>query len=182
MRPGSPRPNHRARGPTSARSAARRGISGLCWRRWRSGRKGMDAVIIARPHSIGALRVPDGVEILSNIPFGRTWRIAADSLGVLVPLRDEETCCGHLTLVCAKLLGIPLVTSFSRGTAEYVEDREAVLVTPPRDVGALVRAIERLADDQPHLRVAAEAAVPAETEFHDRTKWADYLAEFILSH
>lgn len=140
---------------------------------------GMDAIIVARPHSIGGLAVPDGVQVLSNIPFDRTWRIAADSLGVLVPLRDEETCCGHLTLVCAKLLGIPLVTSFSKGTAEYVENRAGVLVTPPREVSALVQAIERLGDDQAALRAAAEAAVPTETAFHDRAQWAEYLAAFI---
>ncbi len=143
---------------------------------------GVDAIIIARPHSIGGLPVPEGVEVMSNIPFDVTWRIAADSLGVLVPLRNAETCCGHLTLVCAKLLGIPLVTSFSEGTAEYVEGRAGVLVTPPRDVAALRGAIERLADEQQAMRAAAEAAVLTETAFHHRSKWADYLADFINAH
>ncbi|WP_174273326.1 glycosyltransferase [Sphingomonas bacterium] len=144
--------------------------------------RGIDAIIVARPHSLTGLTLPDGVQVLSNLPFDRTWRIAVDSLGVLVPLRDEETCCGHLTLVCAKLLGVPLVTSFSKGTIEYVEDREAVLVTPPNDAVALRQAIERLGDEAAALQAAAGAAVPAETAFHDRSKWADYLADFLRAH
>ena len=41
---------------------------------------------------------------------------------MMLPLKSETTACGHITLVGAQLLGIPLVITRSKGVADYVED------------------------------------------------------------
>lgn len=143
---------------------------------------GLGAVVIARPHSLIGMTIPENVRIFTDLGPPETWAIAAGSVGVLVPLLSEETCCGQVTLVGAKLLGLPLVTSRAHATEDYVAGRPAVLVTPPRDVPALRAAIERLADEQASLRAAARDAIPAERAIHDRAHWADYLAAFIKDH
>lgn len=140
---------------------------------------GIGAVLIARPHSLVGLTVPSNVRVFANLPPPQTWAMANGSLGVLVPLLSRETCCGQVTLVSAKLLGLPMVTSVSEATGEYVDGRAAILQTEPGDVGALLGAIERLADDRDALRAAAISAVPHERAIHDRSIWSDYIARFL---
>jgi len=136
-------------------------------------------VVIARPHSLTGLAIPDNVQVLSNIPSERVWRIAQDSLGVLVPLKSQDTCCGHITLVSAKMLGLPVITTFSHATQEYVEKREGVLVCEPGDPAALASLVVRLADEHRQIRSAAQDAAEHERAVHDRSQWADYLRTFI---
>jgi hypothetical protein len=136
-------------------------------------------VVIARPHSLGSVSVPDHVEVLANIPLARVWRIATDSLGVLVPLKARETCCGHITLVATKLLGLPMITTHAYATREYVEGREAVLECEPGDVAAFTALAQRLVDERDVMRAAAQKAIPHERDVHDRRHWADHLDAFI---
>lgn len=139
-------------------------------------------VVIARRHSLAGLCVPDHVEVLTELPAPRCWRIAMDSMGVLVPLRTRETCCGQVTLVGAKLLGIPIATTRSDATVDYCAGREAVLESEPGDPAAFAGLIERLAADHARLRAAARRAVPAERALHDPAHWADYLRAFVARH
>lgn len=139
----------------------------------------MKMVVIARPHSMAGVSVPDNVEVLFNIPLARVWRIATDSLGVLVPLTTRETCCGHITLVATKLLGLPMMTTHAYATREYVEGREAVLECEPGDATAFTALAQRLIDEQPAFRAAAQKAMPHELAVHDRRHWADHVDAFI---
>jgi hypothetical protein len=139
-------------------------------------------VVIARPHSLQGLAVPDHVEVLTNIPLARVWRIAQDSAGVLVPLENAQKCCGHITLVSAKLLGIPLATTFAYATREYVEGRAAVLECDPGDAGAFTVLATRLLDEAPALRAVATGNMAQERAVHDRQHWATYLDAFVRRH
>lgn len=139
----------------------------------------VDAVLICRPQSLAGLAVPDHVRVMTDVPYADCWRIAQDSIGVLVPLRDEMTCCGHVTLVSAKLLGIPIATTFSQATIEYVEGRPAALSAAPGDPPAFARLIEELADRPAALARAARDARAHEQQIHDRALWGDYVARFI---
>jgi len=139
-------------------------------------------VVIARPHSLIGLDVPHHVEVLTNIASARCWRIATDSMGVLVPLKSRETCCGHVTLVAAKLLGIPVATTRSEATVEYCEGRAAVLQCDPADPAAYRLLIDQLVQDHAALTAVAQRDAPAERAFHDREHWADYLRRFVAAH
>ena len=139
----------------------------------------IEAVLICRPESLAGLSVPTNARVMTNVPYAECWRIAQDSLGVLVSLRDAETCCGHVTLVSAKLLGIPIATTFSSATIEYVEDRPAILVSAPGDAQAFARSIEELADRATALAVAARDARAHEEALHDRVVWGAYVERFL---
>lgn len=136
-------------------------------------------VVIARPHSLLGLSIPDHVTVLTNVPAMRAWRIAADSVGVLIPLKAVDTCCGHITMVSAKMLGLPIATTYSHATREYVEGRKAILQSQPSDAGAFAALIEQLFDQATELRQAARSVVLAECELHSRDRWAAYLKEFL---
>ena len=143
---------------------------------------GITMVIIARPHSLAGLSIPDNVTVLTNIPLARTWRIAQDSLGVLVPLLGRDTCCGQITLVSAKLLGVPLATTWAHATREYVQGRTAVLECEPGDAKAFAGLANRLVGEAGTLRLAARSGADAERGIHDRSHWAEHVDAFIAKH
>ncbi len=80
---------------------------------------------------------------------------------MLVPLKTRETCCGHITLVSTKLLGLPMITTRAYATREYVEGREAVLECEPGDVTAFTALAQRLVDERDVLRAVAQKGRPA---------------------
>lgn len=136
-------------------------------------------VVIARPYCFADLSVPDNVQAMTNVPLAETWGIACNSLGVLVPLLSEDTCCGHITLVSAKQLGLPVVTTRSFATREYVDGRASILECDAGDTQEFAHLLEKLADDHGNLRRAAQAAAPQEIQLHDRSNWARYVDRFL---
>ena len=140
---------------------------------------GITMVIIARPHSLAGLSIPDNVTVLTNIPLARTWRIAQDSLGVLVPLLGRDTCCGQITLVSAKLLGVPLATTWAHATREYVQGRAAVLECEPGDVIAFANMANKLVAEKREFRLMAVSQMSMECSIHDRHHWAEHVDAFI---
>ena len=139
-------------------------------------------VIIARPHSLQGLQIPDNVEVLINIPNERVWRIAVDSLGVIIPLKTHETCCGHITLVGAKQLGIPCATTTAYATQEYVDGRAAILSCEPGDVDGLALLLQRMIDESDRLKAIAMVDSAQEVEIHSRSVWDHYVSNFVLEN
>ena len=139
-------------------------------------------VVIARPQSLEGLTVPPNVEVMVNRPLEEVWALAGRSCGVLVPLLRPDTCCGHVTLVGAKLRGIPLLTTASLATAEYVDGRDSVLQCSAGDAQAFAQLAERLVDERTRIGSLARAIMPAERAIHNRRLWADYLTDFVDRH
>ena len=133
-------------------------------------------IVIARPYNdLGT--VPRNVRLLHNIPAELTWRIAHDSACMLVPLRDRQTACGHITLVCGHLLGIPMISSRSQATAEYTEN---VSLYEPGDVDSLASLISVHVNRAPELREQAQARISAETLKYSRSAWQAEVSRFLL--
>lgn len=115
-------------------------------------------VIVARPHSLAGVALPKNVMLLTNRPVAETWAIAAGSEGMVLPLRTDTTACGHITLVGAQLLGLPLAITRSRGVDNYVRDGETALLMEPGDKTDVIRAITTLVDDKAGASSRASAA------------------------
>jgi hypothetical protein len=135
-------------------------------------------VIIARPSPLFD-DLPPNVRLYCNIPAPLCWGIAARSAFVLVPLRDAETCCGHITLVSARLAGIPMITSRSSGTREYSEGYRATLVAEPGRVDDWVALLEGAMPRHAEYRALAEQERVAAAERHDRRHWATFIEGFL---
>lgn len=101
-------------------------------------------VCIGRPASFAGLAVPSNVSVFTNTPAETAWNVLAHSRFAIVPLRDAEVPCGHVTLVAAMHHAKALVVTDSRGVSDYVRHEENALLVPPRDATALAKAIERL--------------------------------------
>ena len=101
--------------------------------------------IVARPYSVAGISFPENVRVFTNLPAPQTWRLAQDSMGLVVPLESDTTACGHITIVGAQLLDIPLIVTRSSGVADYVTDDTAFMVSARNGEdlrGALCRVID----------------------------------------
>lgn len=107
--------------------------------------------IVARPYSIAGLDIPENVQVFTNLPSPQTWRLAQDSLGMVIPLKSGQTACGHITIAGAQLLGIPLAVTRSSGVLDYVSD-ETAFMTRPGDISDIRQALRTLSQQQDIVR------------------------------
>jgi hypothetical protein len=131
-------------------------------------------VIVGRPHSVAGLRAPPNVTVFTNLPLAKTWAIAAGSGGMVIPLRTDTTACGHITLIGAQMLGIPLVITRSRGVEDYVAEGETARLVPAGDAPALAAAVAALADDPATTARLAETARTRARRENALAVWVDY--------
>jgi glycosyltransferase involved in cell wall biosynthesis len=144
----------------------------------------IDFLIIVRStarHAEALAAAPDNVQVKFDLPAEEVWGHACNANAVLVPLQSETTCCGHITIVSAQQLGIPVVTTRSHATREYTEDWESTLVAQPRDAGQMARAIETVVDEHEHFLLAAVRDKTRAIREYDRSLWVKYVADFIRS-
>lgn len=134
----------------------------------------INMVIVARPHSIAGLAFSDNVRVFTNLPLDQTWRIAADSQGLVIPLVSPETACGHITLVGAQLLGIPLVITESRGVEDYVTDGQTAQLVRAGATDALQQAVQALHDDPEAAQMRAQAAQLKARNENSPQQWLAY--------
>lgn len=138
----------------------------------------VDFLVIARPN-MALVDVPSNMTVRYNLPLASCWALAAAADMLLVPLLGPETCCGHITIVSARLLGLPIVTTTSRGTVEYTKDFNGTVLVPFADTDRLQEAILQIRDNPEKARALASAdAVVARTRYA-RTQWTDYVADFL---
>lgn len=137
-----------------------------------------DFVVIARP-SAALAEVPGNVTVRFNLPGPVCWAIAAGAEAVLIPLVGPETCCGHITLVSARMLGLPIVTTASLGTVEYTAGFAGTSVVSHGEADALAGAIRAIGEDRVAARARAAADEVIARSLYDRALWSDYVADFL---
>jgi glycosyltransferase involved in cell wall biosynthesis len=94
-------------------------------------------------------------------------------------LLGPETCCGHITIVSARLLGLPIITTASRGTVEYTEDFDGTVVVPAGDTDRLQEAILHIREDLDGARTRSSADAAVAQVRYGRGLWADYVSDFL---
>src|SRR6056297_1795931 len=134
-------------------------------------------IIVARPYSIKGIEFPDNVVVFTNLSAGETWRIASDSAGMVLPLRSGETVCGHITLVGAQLLGLPLVVTRSVGIEDYVRDRENVLLIQSGSSEEIIAAVQELKKNPQLADSLGQAASSIAGRDNSSDAWVSYFDE-----
>ena len=133
-------------------------------------------VVIARPYSIAGIDFPDNVKVFTNLPFAQTWRVALDSQGLVIPLASSDTACGHITIVGAQLLDIPLLVTESRGVSDYVSPETAQLVAPG-DANDLRDGVLALYEDRPSSQARAIAGMARAQRKNNLAGWLNYFQD-----
>jgi glycosyltransferase involved in cell wall biosynthesis len=104
-------------------------------------------VVVAAPHAISGLSVPNNVTIRSALSPQECRLLAQRARVNVVPVLNEETASGQVTLLEAMRMGRSVVATRCVGSEDYIEDNATGLLVEPRSVEDLGRAIERLWDD-----------------------------------
>ena len=101
-------------------------------------------VLVATPDSLPAGPLPDNVVLRVNIPTAQAMNLLAHSRFMVLPMRDAEVPCGHVTVVSAMHLGRAVLATDTVGLHDYLRPEDNAVLVPPRDPVALARQMERL--------------------------------------
>jgi glycosyltransferase involved in cell wall biosynthesis len=101
-------------------------------------------VLVAGARNLRGLNPPPNVEVRQNIPLAEAEAIIRWSRFVVVPLRDSQTACGHVTIVYSLFEERAVVATNSAALAEYVIPGRNGRLVEPHDARALARAIDDL--------------------------------------
>jgi len=112
-------------------------------------------VVVARPYNLAGVEIPDNVEVFYDIPRDVAIGILKGSQFMALPLKNDDTSCGHITIVSAMFCRKAIVATSSSGIADYFPidyDSPKVLV---RDVDGWVKAIRAMINNPERIKRCA---------------------------
>lgn len=86
--------------------------------------------------------------MLTDIPLKQAHNVLLHSRLMVVPLRDNEVPCGHVTIVSGMFFGKPMVVTNSRGVHDYIEDGKTGLFCEAGNAADMAARIESLLSDK----------------------------------
>lgn len=104
-------------------------------------------VVVATADSVQHLTVPDNVTLRTHIPLAHAHNILTHSRYMVVPLRDSQVPCGHVTIVSGMFFKKAMIVTNSEGVHDYIQDRQTGLFFAPKHVRDLTEKIQQLWDD-----------------------------------
>jgi len=138
-------------------------------------------VLVATPQSVAGLSMPDNVRLHTNIPISRVTNIVAFSRFMVLPLRDSEVPCGHVTLVSAMYLGKAILCTASSGVGDYVQERVTGRMVPPRDPAAMAALIREMFEDGARTASLGDAGRTFAYAHCGERNTVDYLGRYLRS-
>lgn len=125
-------------------------------------------VVVAAPWAIRGLDRPPNVELRSGLSLQECRLLAQRARVSVVPVANQETASGQVTIVEAMRMGRPVVATRCIGSEDYLQDGRTGLLVAPGAVEELRTAIARLCDS-PDLRerLGRNAAAFAEENCSD---------------
>lgn len=112
---------------------------------------GLRTVVIAGNHALAGLTIPDNVEVRSGLTMDECLKLAQKARISVVPLFDNQTASGQVTIVEAMRMNRPVIATRCIGSEDYIKNGETGLLVEPHSVDDLAQAIEKLWND-PALR------------------------------
>ena len=107
----------------------------------------LPTLVIAASHALKDLEVPSNVAVQVGLTPHQCRVLAKRATVTVVPVLNEETASGQVTVVEAMRMGRPVIATRCMGTEDYLQHGVTGLLVHPRDVQALRAAIELLWSD-----------------------------------
>lgn len=105
-------------------------------------------VVVATADSVQHLSVPENVTVRTHIPLAHAHNILTHSRLMVVPLRDSQVPCGHVTIVSGMFFQKAMLVTNSEGVHDYIQDHATGLFFAPKESRDLTEKIQQLWDDR----------------------------------
>ena len=126
-------------------------------------------VVVAHPHGLPEGPVPANVKVITSIPQQDYLGIIAEAELVAIPVNNQQTASGQMTLIQAMSLGVPVVATRCIGTEDYIREGENGWFVPMGDVEAWRRTLRAVLEAPEARRALADNALRfARERFFDR--------------
>lgn len=139
-------------------------------------------VIVTNPDSLQGLTIPGNVKIHTDIPLARAHNILAHSAFMVLPLRDSQVPCGHVTIVSGMFFNKAMIVTNSLGVQDYIEDDKTGLFFESKNVDDLSKKIEALWDDQSKVNQLGQAGFAFANQYCTEKTAVNYFADFLKQH
>ncbi|MEM8874324.1 MAG: glycosyltransferase [Planctomycetota bacterium] len=131
-------------------------------------RLGHRVVIVAGQSAVEGLDLPDNVEVHRGLSLDECRKLEQEARVNVVPIDNEDTASGQVTVINAMMSGRALIATDSPGTVDYIEHEQTGLLVKNRDVDELTRTIDRLwTDETTRNRLGAAARLQAAAHYSD---------------
>ncbi len=136
-------------------------------------------VVVTHPQYLHGLEIPQNVTVLTNIPLNQALNVLLHSLLMVVPLRDNEVPCGHVTIVSGMFFGKPMVVTNSVGVHDYIQDGKTGLFCEAKNPDDLAQKIDMLLSSKALSTGLADSSLAfAETHCTEKTV-LNYFNDFL---
>jgi len=139
-------------------------------------------VIVTNPDSLQGLTIPGNVKIHTDIPLARAHNILAHSAFMVLPLRDSQVPCGHVTIVSGMFFNKAMIVTNSLGVQDYIEDDKTGVFFESKNVDDLSKKIEALWDDQSKVNQLGQAGFTFANQYCTEKTAVNYFADFLKQH
>lgn len=136
-------------------------------------------VIVAAPDSILGVTIPNNVKIHTNIPLAHAHNILTHSAFMVLPLRDSQVPCGHVTIVSGMFFNKAMIVTNSLGVKDYIEDDKTGLFFESKNVDDLAKKIEALWNDESKVSQLSQAGFAFANQYCTEKTAVNYFAGFL---
>ena len=141
--------------------------------------KHIKLVVVVHPENIAGLKVPDNVKVYTNIPFSDCNNIVHYSQFMVLPLIDDQTPCGHGSIVSAMFHQKAILITDAITVKDYIHDDVTGRFFAHKNATALAHEIERLWESAEDIqRLASNGHDFAHRHCTDRTA-IDYFKNYL---
>jgi len=113
-------------------------------------------VVVTNAESLRNLEIPENVRVLTSIPLHEAHNILAHSEFMVLPLRDSQVPCGHVTIVSSMFFKKAIIVTDSQGVRDYIADEHTGLFFEPKNPRDLAQKIESLWSDAVKAKMLSE--------------------------
>ncbi|EUJ10756.1 glycosyltransferase [Methylophilaceae bacterium 11] len=138
-------------------------------------------VVVATADSVQHLSVPENVTIRTHIPLAHAHNILTHSRLMVVPLRDSQVPCGHVTIASGMFFNKAMIVTNSEGVHDYIQDQKTGVFFNPKEANDLAEKIQQLWDDPIQINRLAATGYAFALEHCTEKNVVRYFADY-LSH
>ena len=102
---------------------------------------GVKGVIVCRKSDADFQDLPDNVTVYSDLSLQECQALTQHALASVIPLIDDSTGAGHMTIVMSLLYGTPVIVTDSAVVSDYAIAEKTALLVPRGDPDALANSI-----------------------------------------